>query len=304
MSIVTADTSSRHLVNMAGDNGLPETYHLEGGGNFGIGAYRMKNLLQKDGRFSYCITPPSEPMSKQEKIGRQQVLSIINSNAKNSALSLLRRYNDPYECWTGLKTRYESDSGPRRVMLIEKFFSLRKTESISMDAHLTMVKEVANLLEEAEVKIPEDIIVYYTLKNLPKEYEIFKRMHIAALKLPTYEQLESMLISEETSIKMEHLEQEDGQAFFVRHDRSALRRSQPAHRYNQAPPNARHRRPDLGGFSTHRTPAPPDSGGSNSYRSTISPGGSSSYRSPSGHLDTLRSTTTNYHRPATKSSVC
>lgn len=214
---------------MAGDNGLPETYHLEGGNNFGVWAYRMKNLLQKDGRFHYCITPPKEIMSEEEKTARQQVLSIINSNAKNTALKLLRRYKDPYECWTGLKTRYESDSGPRRVMLIDKFFSLRKTDSISMDDHLTEVKEIANLLEEVEVKLPEDIIVYYTLKNLPKEYEIFKRMQIGGQSLPTYEQLEAKLISEETSIKLENQHRDEGEAFFSHHDRS--RRSAPNTRY-------------------------------------------------------------------------
>ena len=48
-----------------------------------------------------------------------------------------------------------------------------------MDVHLTEVRDIANLLEEVDVNIPEDIIVYYTLKNLPKEYEIFKRMQIA-----------------------------------------------------------------------------------------------------------------------------
>jgi hypothetical protein len=133
----TLQTSNFRHITMVGDNGLPEAYHLEGGSNFGVWAYRMKNLLQKGGRFHYCLTPPSEIMSDQEKTARQQVMSIINSNAKNSALKLLHRYDDPHECWTGLKTRYESDSGPRRVMLIDKFFALRKTESISMDAHLT-----------------------------------------------------------------------------------------------------------------------------------------------------------------------
>lgn len=154
-------------------------------------------------------------------MARQQVMNIINNNAKNNALKLLRRYNDPYECWTGLKTRYEYDSGPRRVMLIHKFLALRKTESISMDAHLTEVREIANLLEEGDVNIPEDIIVYYTLKNLPKDYEIFKRMHIAAhtlqiatQTLPTYEQLEAKLISEETSIKMENQQKKMEKFFF------------------------------------------------------------------------------------------
>lgn len=176
----TQQTSSFRYNTMAIDSGLPETYHLEGASNFGVWAYRMKNLLQKDGRFRYCITPPSKIMGEEERTARQQVMNIINSNAKNSALKLLRRYHDPHECWTGLKTRYESDSGPRRVMLIDKFFALRRTESITMDTHLTEVKEIANLLEEVDVVIPKDIIVYYTLKNLPKEYEIFKRMQIAA----------------------------------------------------------------------------------------------------------------------------
>lgn len=157
---------------MAGDSGLPESYHIDGGENFGVWAYRTKTLLQKDGRFHYCITPPSKIMGEEEKMARQQILSVINSNAKNNTLKLLRRYSDPYECWLGLKTKYESDSGPRRVMLIEKFFALRKTESVSMDAHLTEVKEIANLLEKVNVIISDDIIVYYTLRNLLKEYKI------------------------------------------------------------------------------------------------------------------------------------
>lgn len=207
---------------MAGDSSLPETYHLDGGGNFGVWAYRMKSLLQKDGRFHYCLTPPSAIMSEEEMMARQQVMGIINSNAKNNALKLLRRYNDHYECWTGLKARYESDSGPRRVHdgRLEKFFAMRKTEAVSMDTHLTEVREVANLLEEVEVNMPEDVIVFYTLKNLPKEYEIFKRMQIAAQKLPTFEQLEAKLISEETALKMENLEKEEGEALLIHWDRN------------------------------------------------------------------------------------
>ena len=213
----------------------------------------MKNLLQKDGRFHYYLTPPSKIMGEEERIARQQVMSIINSNTKNNALKLLRRYSDPYECWTGLKTRYESDSGPRRVMLIEKFFSLRKTESISMDAHLIEVKEIANLLEEVDVNIPEDIIVYYTLKNMPKEYEIFKRMQIAAQKLPTYEQLEAKLIYEETSIKMEHQNQVDGEAFLLHRDRTSTRRHQLVQKNNHFSANPRYPRlQDSGGTSAPR----------------------------------------------------
>ena len=114
-------------------------------------------------------------------------------------------------------------------MLIDKFFALRKTESISMDVHLTEIKEVADLLEEVDVNIPEDIIVYYTLKNLPKEYEIFKRMQISGQSLPTYEELEAKLISEETSIKMEQHHKEEGEAFFSHFDRPRRLQNTPRH---------------------------------------------------------------------------
>ena len=144
------------------------------------------------------------------------------------------------QCWTGLKTRYESDRGPRRVMLMEKFFALRKTESVSMDDHLIEVKEVANLLEEVGVNIPEDIIVYYTLKNLPKEYEIFKRMQIGAQSLPTYEQLEAKLITEEAFIKFESQQKEEGEAFFSHHDRFRRPQSAPRSSNFSAAPNPRY----------------------------------------------------------------
>lgn len=94
-----------------------------------------------------------------------------------------------------------------------------------MDTHNTEVREIANLLDEVEVIIPEDTIVYYTLKNLPKEYEIFKRMQITAQTMPTYEQLEAKLISEKTSIWLETQKEEDGEAFFLHRNRS--RRPQP-----------------------------------------------------------------------------
>lgn len=219
---------------MTGDSSLPETYHLDGGGNFGVWSYRMKSLLQKDDRFHYCFTPPSQVMGEEERMARQQVMSIINNNVKNSALKLLRRYSDPYECWTGLKARYESDSGPQRVMLLEKFFAMRKTESISMDTYLTEVREVANLLEEVEVILPEEVIVFYTLKNLPKDYEIFKRMQIAAQTLPTYEQLEAKLISEETALKIESQQKEDVEALLIHRDRN--RRPQIGSRPNYSLP--------------------------------------------------------------------
>lgn len=44
-----------------------------------------------------------------------------------------------------------------------------------MDVFFIDVKEVVDLLDsEVDVTLPKNIIVYYIVQNLPKEYEMFK----------------------------------------------------------------------------------------------------------------------------------
>jgi hypothetical protein len=49
-------TQSSHTV-------IPEIYHLTGMENYGIWAWRMKNVLERDGLFVYCTTLARENMS-------------------------------------------------------------------------------------------------------------------------------------------------------------------------------------------------------------------------------------------------
>jgi hypothetical protein len=44
-------------------------------------------------------------------------------------------------------------------------------KGISMDTHLIEVKNVIDMLEKVDLMLPKDIIMYYTIQNLPKEYK-------------------------------------------------------------------------------------------------------------------------------------
>jgi hypothetical protein len=56
----------------------------------------MKNFLQRDGLYKYCIIAPSQAMTVNERNGRQLALSAINGSIKrNVAIKLLKRYTDP-----------------------------------------------------------------------------------------------------------------------------------------------------------------------------------------------------------------
>ena len=117
-------------------------------------AYRMKNILKCDGLFTWCLQEPSMfPIAIEEK-GRELALSSLTSNTKGNALRLMRRLTNPSQLWQHLKERYEADNNPRKVHLIEKFFSTKKTNSMSIDEYLTEMKEVADLLEDVGVPLP------------------------------------------------------------------------------------------------------------------------------------------------------
>lgn len=104
---------------------------------------------------------------------------------------ILKRYIEPYACWLYLKRRYESHSGTRKAHLVDKFFALRKIETITIDVHLIDIKNVAELLEEVKVVLHDQVVVYYTLKNLPKDYDIVCRMLMENSILSLFDEMES-----------------------------------------------------------------------------------------------------------------
>ena len=112
--------------NQSQECSILEMYHLEGRHNYAIWSYRMKYMLQHDGLYAYCITPPSASMNETKSQGRESTFNPLNNNAKNAVLWLLKKYGEPYRCWTKLKERYEPFNNPRRIMLIEEFISMRK----------------------------------------------------------------------------------------------------------------------------------------------------------------------------------
>jgi hypothetical protein len=152
-------------------------------------------------------------MSDEEVEARSRIMSILISNVKGNALKLLKRYQEPHECWSDLKFRYESDHGPRCHSLLDKLFNFKKTEGMTMDSYLVDIKNIVDMLEEIGCKLPEDAIVYCTIANLPREYTIFKRMY-GGNELLSFRILESKLLSEEQAFAVE-LDDKGGEALSI-----------------------------------------------------------------------------------------
>ena len=126
-------------------------------------------------------------------------MSAINSRVKGGvALKLFKQFSEPFECWTSLESRYEFDCTKRQMLLINKFFTIKKTAN--MDEHLVDMREAADQLE-VDAGLSEKVIVYHMLKNLPREFDTVKQVILRAKPQPTYLELVSRLLNEEMARK-------------------------------------------------------------------------------------------------------
>lgn len=105
--------------------------------------------------------------NEHQKARKNATMATINNNAKNVALRLLKRFFEPYNCWTKIKNRHEAPSGPRIVALMNSFVHKSQQDNVSMDAYLSEVKEVVASLDEADIEIPKPLVVYMTIHNSP-----------------------------------------------------------------------------------------------------------------------------------------
>jgi hypothetical protein len=87
---------------------------------------------------------------------------------------------------------------------------------MSMDEYLTIMKETVDSLGDVGVPLPDPVVVWYMLKNLPKDYYILKQM-VLGDKLPTYTELEMRLLSEEMA-KKGYADEKEGEALALYHN--------------------------------------------------------------------------------------
>jgi hypothetical protein len=79
-------------------------------------------------------------------------------------------------------------------------------------------------MEEVNVGLHEKIIVYYTLKNLPKEYDMIKQVILNKRKLPSSLELESHLLNEEMAQKQDGTQGGNAEALTLKYHHNNSRR--------------------------------------------------------------------------------
>lgn len=71
-----------------------------------------------------------------------------------------------------------------------------------MDEYLTEM-ETAHTFEDIGVPLPKAVVVWYTISNLPHDYDITKQMILGNPKLSTYAELEMRFLTKEPSRRVQ-----------------------------------------------------------------------------------------------------
>lgn len=164
----------------------PETSRLDGPVNYQVWSYRLKRLLERNNVWIYCTEPRSRNAAAAEKEGRKIALQAITDSVKDSVIPVVCRFEDPHLLWKALEDRYQSKSGSRRLVLLQKLVSLRKEDGTSMEQYVTEVKDIIDQLKGMEVKIPEDLCTLLLLNSLSSKYKLFCRTQTGRDTLPSF----------------------------------------------------------------------------------------------------------------------
>lgn len=87
-----------------------------------------------------------------------------------------------------------------------------------MDSYIVDIRNIANMLEEIGCQLPKDVVVYYIIANLSKEYIVFNRLY-GENELLSFKILKSKLLNKEQAIALES-EEKGGEAFAIKRRRN------------------------------------------------------------------------------------
>lgn len=245
---------------------------LEGQSNYIIWRYKVQMLLLQESLWKYvepdleqaggsnpsscgnsCATRGATPSGSQYPSGgstpnatiaaaaateseKIRACRILISMVKDSLLLHVIHLTNPLKVWQKLKKMYDLQTPSRRLALKEKLYSLRLSEGQSIDIFLQNVNSTVTQLARLGITINDEDLVDQVLVALPKSWSVFKSIYKSRTPLPSFAELEGLLLHEDSTRR---IEQDRKEADVL------LSRSQPQYR--------RGRRPNRGGKSRGRS---------------------------------------------------
>lgn len=167
--------------------------------NYDLWKVQMKSVLIINDLWSYVDGTEQRPAQENgdwiKKDGK--ALALITLSITHSQLNRVKRATSSKEAWDGLKSIYESRGPVRKAVLYKQLLRLEKRPSESITQYVTDFTHKAEQLEEAGIKIPDELLSIMLLGSLPAEFENFCIAIESRDDIPSLDNLKIKLIEEE-----------------------------------------------------------------------------------------------------------
>ena len=145
--------------------------------NYYAWSYRMEMKLRKQGVWNIVNGTESRPVGsdnhKVVKAWQTRVdlaLSEIIGEVSDSQLVHTRVSRDPAEIWERLRTTHVSQGLGSIIAIWQRFFTLKKADDTSIQAHASIIRELADRLTGLGDEPSEALMVSVLMLSLPESY--------------------------------------------------------------------------------------------------------------------------------------
>jgi len=131
------------------------------------------------------------------KLKDEKALALILLSVSKNQLNYVKKATTSHEAWVKLKTIYESRGPVRKSVLYKQLYRMKKEQGQSMMEFVNSFVDKVEQLEDAGIKLPEELTSVILLNSLPSDYENFCVAMESRDNIPTIDFLKAKLVEEE-----------------------------------------------------------------------------------------------------------
>lgn len=181
--------------------------------NYDTWKIQMKSILRYNGLWGYVDGSVAKPEENYQAwtTNDEKALDSIILSVQPDQYNYVKRAETSADAWQVLKEKYESKSPMRQCVLFKQLYRLKKASNQSMTQFINEFMNIAEQLEECELKLPENLLSIWLLNSLPHEYETLCIAIESREQMPTLEELRNKILEEE-SRRAENTREHEGGA--------------------------------------------------------------------------------------------
>ncbi len=179
--------------------------------NFQMWKFKIMNFSMGKGYWEFIIGDekehplPENPTQQQIQANKtwhektKKILYWLSVNVSNSMIVHIQDAKSPKQAWDTLVKMYSTNTQARKMQLKQELHNLQKNK-MNINDYSTKVKNLVDALASIGAPVEDEDLVVVTLNGLGKDYSQFRTSIAIRETFPNFQDLITLLISEEMRI--------------------------------------------------------------------------------------------------------